>query len=167
MTTALVGGLLGLFGTALGAALTTLTVRQTAHRSERMAREEARRQEYRAAVIRFATALLAYRLAEINHWYSRHGRSQDQAGNVEKEVYGTRATAWNAFYELELSTSHEITDLARRAIDSTHAIRTEDSEDEMSRYAAQARDDLAAMIARARAAQPGEIPNMTVALSSS
>lgn len=41
MTTALVGGLLGLFGTALGAALTTWTARQTGHRSERMAREEA------------------------------------------------------------------------------------------------------------------------------
>lgn len=167
MTTALVGGLLGLFGTALGAGLTTLTVRQTAHRSERMAREEARRQEYRAAVIRFATALLAYRLAEIDHWYSRHGGSQDQAADVEREVYRTRATTWNAFYELELSTSHEVTDLARRAIDSAHAIRTEGSEDEMGRYASQARDDLAAMIALARAAQPGEIPNMAVVLTNS
>ena len=48
-------------------------------------------------MIRFATALLAYRLAEIDHWYSRHGGSQDQAADVEREVYRTRATTWNAF----------------------------------------------------------------------
>ena len=37
----------------------------------------------------------------------------------------------------------------------------------MGRYASQARDDLAAMIALARAAQPGEIPNMAVVLTNS
>jgi hypothetical protein len=52
-------------------------------------------------------------------------------------------TTWNAFYELELSTSHDITDLAKRAIDSAHAIRTQDSWDEISRYSYQTGDDLA------------------------
>jgi hypothetical protein len=103
MTTELVGGLLGLFGTALGEGLTTLTSRRKADRSERLAREEARRQEYRSAVIRFATSFLVYRLAEIDYWYSRHGGSEDQ-GAAEKEVYCTRVTTWNPFYELELST---------------------------------------------------------------
>jgi hypothetical protein len=164
MSTALVGGLLGLFGTALGAALTTWATRQTAHRSERTVREATRRQEYRAAVIRFATALLAYRLAEMDHWFARHGGSQDQA-EAERQAYRTRTTIWNAFYELELSTNREVTDLARRAIDSAYGIRAQGSEDEMSRYSYQARDDLAAMIAVARAAQPGTIPGLETALA--
>jgi gas vesicle protein len=70
VTTALVAGLLGLLGllgTVIGGVLTTWTARQTADRSERRAREELRRQEYRSSVIQFATALLAYRRAEIDY----------------------------------------------------------------------------------------------------
>ena len=164
MTTALVGGLLGLFGTALGATLTTWTARQTAERSERRAQEEDRRQEYRSAVIRFATALLEYRLAAMGYWRARQGELKEQEA-AEREVYRKRATAWNAFYELELSTSSEITQLARSAIDNAHSIQSQDTEDGMSHYSYQARQDLAAMVASARAAQPGAIPGMEAVLS--
>lgn len=77
MATALVARLLGLFGTFLGAALTTYTTRETSNRSERRAREEARHQEFRSAVIRFATNLLAYRLAEMDYWFAIHDGLKD------------------------------------------------------------------------------------------
>ena len=164
MTTALVGGLLGLFGTALGAALTTWTTRQTADRSERRAREEARRQEYRSAVIRFATALLAYRLAQMDAWHAHRGGSKEQ--EAVAEVYRTRATTWNALYELELSTGREIIDRARSAIRTAQSIEEQGTEKEMSHYSFQTRTELEEMVDAARAEQPGTIPGMEAVLQS-
>jgi hypothetical protein len=66
---------------------------------------------------------------------------------------------------LELSTGHEITDLARRAIDRAHGICAQDSEEQMNRLSSQTRDDLAAMVAVARKAQPGHIPSMDASLA--
>ena len=157
MTTALVAGLLGLFGTALGAALTTWTTRHTADRSERVTREERRREEYRSAVIRFATALLAYRLAEIDHWFARHGGSSPEK-EAAAETYRTRAAAWNAFYELDFSTDRrDLIPLARHALESAFSIRKADTEGKMTRRSYQTRKDLAALIAAARPAQPGAL----------
>src|SRR5580658_3102489 len=103
MPAALIGGLLGLLGAFVGAVLTTWTARQTADRSERLIREEARRQEYRSAVIRFATELMTYRLAEIDLWFALHDETKDETAAAGK-AYSARAVIWNAFYELELST---------------------------------------------------------------
>ena len=115
-------------------------------------------------MIRFATALLGYRLAEMEYWHARQGESKEQ-GAAEREVFRTRAITWNAFYELELLTSRGITDLANRAIDSAHSIRAQNSENEMGRRSYQARADLEAMVAAARAAQPGTIPGMEAVLA--
>jgi hypothetical protein len=139
--------------------LTTWTARQAADRSERLAREEARRKEYRSAVIRFATALLDYRLAEMANWHARQGEAKEQEA-AREEMFRARATTWNAFYELELSTNRKIADLAKNAIESAHGIRAQSSEDEMGRYSYQARIDLEKMVAAARAAQPGIVPGM-------
>lgn len=157
MGTVLVAGLLGLFGTIVGAAVTTWTTRVTAHRAERQARDEARRQEFRSAVIRFAVALLAYRLAEMDRWFSLHGGLKDRTAAAE-EAYRTRAVAWNAFYELDFSTDEaEITRLARCGIDSAHNISKANTRDEMDYQAHQTRINLATMIAAARTAQPGAL----------
>jgi hypothetical protein len=142
VATALVAGLLGLFGTFLGAALTTYTTRETSNRSERRAREEARRQEFRSAVIRFATNLLAYRLAEMDYWFAIHDGLKDRATTGE-EVYRTRAVTWNAFYELEFSTDdQEVMRLARRGINSAHSIGEADSRDAMDHCAYETRNNL-------------------------
>lgn len=157
MATALLAGLLGLFGTALGAALTTWTARSTADRSERTTREERRREEYRSAVIQFATALLAYRLAEIDHWSARHGGPDDEK-SAAAEAYRARAAAWNAFYELDFSTERrDLIRLARDALESAFAIGKADTQRKMTRRSYQTRKDLAALIAAARAAQPGDV----------
>lgn len=79
MATALVAGLLGLFGTVVGSVLTTWTAQQAADRSDRRGREQLLRQEYRSAVSRFAAALLAYRVAEMDRWHARHGGWKDEA----------------------------------------------------------------------------------------
>jgi hypothetical protein len=155
VATALVAGLLGLFGTVVGGVLATWTVRQTADRSERRAREELRRQEYRSAVIRFATALLAYRLAEIDLWFARHGGKTDE-GAMAAEAYRTRALAWNAFYELDFSTDRrDLVQLARQALETAFSIRKPDTEGEMTKRSYQTRKALAAVIEAARDVQPG------------
>jgi len=95
MATVLIGGLLGLLGTLLGAGLTTWTARQTAGRSERHARQEVRRQEFRAAVTRFATTMLTYRVAEMDRWHARHGGWKDEK-TAATDVYRTRTAIWDA-----------------------------------------------------------------------
>lgn len=153
MTTALVAGLLSLFGTAIGAALTTWTVRRTNDRSERLARETVRRQEYRSAVIGLASSILAYRQAEVEHWHARHGGSWSERKS-EAEVSRTRTVVWNAFYELQLSTDClDIINAAQRAVDSARRIREVDSTDEVARFSNQTRSDVAAMVTAARNAQ--------------
>jgi hypothetical protein len=74
MVTVLLAGLLGVLGTILGSILTTWTANQTAARSYNYSLMEARRQEYRSAVIRFTSALLAWRVAEMDRWFARHSR---------------------------------------------------------------------------------------------
>jgi len=102
MATALAAGLLGVFGTVVGGVLTTWTARLTADRSARRAHEELRRQEYRSAVIRFASALGAYRVAEMDRWHARHGGFRDEA-SAAADVYrtGTAVEDVPAFVELE------------------------------------------------------------------
>jgi hypothetical protein len=158
MATVLIGGLLGLIGTLLGAGLTTWTARQTAARSERSALREVRRQEFRAAVTRFATTLLTYRLAEMDRWHARHTRhGQPEDGKTgAAEVYRTRTMMWDAYYQLELSTGNsEVRRLAQRALDRARSIKEPDSKDEMNHRADQVQEDLAEMISLARVAGAG------------
>ena len=159
MATALVAGLLGLFGTIVGAVLTTSATRQANDRSDRRAREERLRQEYRSAVTRFAAALGAYRVAEMDLWHALRGGRKDKT-TAAADVYRTRTATWDAFYELELSTDNgDLVQQARRALDSASNIWRQDSEPdsqaEMDRRANQVREDLAEMIATARVSQPG------------
>jgi hypothetical protein len=166
MATVLIGGLLGLIGTLLGPGLTTWTARQTAARSERHALREARRQEFRAAVIRFATTLLTYRLAEMDRWHARHRQPEDRK-TAASEAYRTRAMTWDAYYQLELSTDNsEVRRLAQRALDRARSIKEPDSQDEMNRRADQVQEDLAEMISLARMAAAGykvDLPEQLIA----
>jgi hypothetical protein len=155
MLTVLVGGLLGLFGTILGAGLTTWTTRQTAERLDRLARLEVRRQEYRAGVSRFVTALLDYRISEMDRWHARHSGWKDEK-TAAVDVYRTRAACWNALFQLRLSTdSEDLVRLARQGIDRTYSIRESESAHEMNERADEVREDLASVIAVARRDEPG------------
>ena len=150
MTTALIAGLLGLAGTVVGGALATLTARQTADRSHQRAREELQRQEYRSAVIRFATALGAYRTAEMDRWHARHGGWRDEP-SASADVYLTRTAVWAAFYELDLSTDNrDLVRQARRAMDQAASIQHPDSQEAMDRRAVQVHKEIAHLIAIAR-----------------
>jgi hypothetical protein len=156
VTTVLIAGLLGLVGTIIGAALSTWTARQTADRSHRHAREEQQRQEYRSAVVRFATAIGANRTAEMDRWHARHGGWKDEA-SASADVYSTRTAVWDAFYELDLSTDNsDLVQLARRVIDLVGSIQGPDSQAEMNRRADQVNGDLARFIATART---GKVPD--------
>jgi len=155
VATALVAGLLGLFGTVVGAVLTTWTARQTADRSARHTREELRRQEYRSAVVQFASALGVYRAAEMDRWHAQHGGFRDEA-SAAADVYRARTEVWNAFYELELSADNrELCQQARSAIDRVQSIKDQDSAAEMDQRADLMRDDLAEIIRLARLNAPG------------
>ena len=130
-------------------------VQPTAERTERRSRRELRRQEFRGAVTQFATALLSYRVAEMDRWHARHGGWKEE-GIAAAEVYRTRTAIWDAFYQLELSTdSSELRRLARRALDRAYSIRQLDTQAEMDECADQVRDDLTDVIACARRVEPG------------
>lgn len=163
MTTALIAGLLGLVGTVVGAALSTWTARQTADRSNRHAREEQQRQEYRSAVVRFATAINANRTAEMDRWHAGHGGWRDEA-SASADVYSTRTAVWDAFYELDLSTDNSnLVQLAQRVITSLYSIQGPDSQAEMDRRAGQVNGDLARFIATART---GTVPDPATLIGS-
>jgi hypothetical protein len=162
VVTALVAGLLGLFGTVVGAVLTTWTARQTADRSARHSREELRRQEYRSAVVQFASALGVYRTAEMDRWHAQHGGFRDEA-SAAADVYRARTAVWNALYELELSADNrELCQQARRAIARVQSIKDQDSSAEMDQRADLMHDDLAEIITLARLNEPGRSASAVV-----
>ncbi len=108
-------------------------------------------------MIQFATALLAYRRAEIDYWFARHGGASDE-GATTAEAYRTRAEAWNAFYELDFSTDRrDLIHLARRALEAAFRIQKADTKEEMTDRSYHTRQALAAVIEAARNAQPGAV----------
>jgi hypothetical protein len=154
MSTALVAGLIGLFGTALGTGLTTWTMRQTAARSDRRAWLETRRQEFRSAVTQFASALLAYRLAEADYWSAHHGGKAD--ATTGRETYRLRKVALEGLFVLELSSdSDQLKKLARRALDMAYKIRESGTTAEMGNRTHEVRKALEDLIKAARIEQPG------------
>lgn len=164
MATALVAGLIGLVGTLVGGGLTTWTTHLTADRSHQRAREEIQRQEFRSAVIRFATALGAYRTAEMDRWHARHGGWRDEQ-SASADVYRTRTAVYDALYELDLSTDdRDVVQQAQRAIDRAGSIQEPDpdSKEEMDRRADQVREDLAELIAIARTGKPDDASELNI-----
>jgi hypothetical protein len=163
MGTALVAGLFSLGGTALGAVLAIWTARQTAARSERSARAEVLRQEYRSALVRFSAATLAYREAEVNRWHARRGGFKDEKEATE-EVYRTRSSAWQTLYELDFSTDdEEVVRLARCAVERAYGIRELQSRTDMNHAADDVRVDLERLIAYARTVKPEMVRRGTIA----
>lgn len=161
MSTSLVAGLFGLVGTLIGGVLAIWTARVTTDRSQQRAREEQQRREYRSAVIRFATALGAYRLAEMDRWHARHGGWRDEE-SASSDVYRTRTAAWDAFLELDLSTNNRgLVRQAQRAFDWANSIRYPESEKEMVRRADQVGEELTQLIAIARTGELAD-PSATV-----
>jgi gas vesicle protein len=150
VSTALVAGLFGVFGTVVGGVLTTWTARQAADRSAQHAREDLHRQECRSAVAQFATALGVYRTAEMDRWHAKHGGFRDEK-SAAADVYSARTVARNALHVLELSTDNQdLCERAQRAYDRAENIKDPDSQAEMDRRADQVDDDLAEMITIAR-----------------
>jgi len=153
VSTALITGLIGLFGAVLGTALTTWTTRQTAARSDRRAWLETQRQEFLSAVTRFASALLAYRLAEADFWRAHHGGKADAI--TGPEVYRLRAAVLEGLYALELSSDNDqLKKLARRALDMAYNIREAGTSDEMGRRTHEVREALEKVVDAARDADP-------------
>jgi hypothetical protein len=157
VTAALTAGLLGLFGTVVGAALTTWTTRQTAARSDHRTRLEARRQEYRSAVMQFAGALLFYREAERDRWLARHHEERDEVA-ASQEAYQARAAMLDAFYAVRLSSSdnEQLRQRADEAVEAAYRIREADTEQEMFSRTHHVRDAINAVIDAAREGEPGE-----------
>jgi hypothetical protein len=154
MGTVLVAGLFSLGGTALGAVLAICTARQTAVRSEHSARAEVLRQDYRTALVRFSAATLAYREAEIDRWHAQRGGFKDEK-EAREEVYRARRGAWQALYELDLSTDdEEVVRLARCAVERAYAMRQLESRTDLNLAADNVRVDLERMFAHARTVRP-------------
>jgi hypothetical protein len=154
MGTVLVAGLFSLGGTALGAVLAIWTARGTAARSERSARVEVLRQDYRTALVRFSAATLAYRESEIDRWHAQRGGFKDE-NEAREEVYRARRGAWQALYELDLSTDdEEVVRLARCAVERAYGIRQLESGADLNVAADGVRADLERLFTHARTVKP-------------
>lgn len=154
MSSALVGGLIGLLGIVLGTAMTTWTTRQTTARSDRQAWLETRRQEFRSAVTQFASALLAYRLAEGDYWTTHHGGKANPASG--REAYRLRAAVLDGLCLLDLSSDDDhLKKLARDALNMAHKIRDAGTQAEMGDRTHKVREALDDVIKAARIAEPG------------
>jgi hypothetical protein len=155
MSVAIIAGLFGLFGTIIGAGLTTLTAKQTADRSERRAREEARRQEFRSVVIGFASTLLEQRRAAASY-YNKLGSNSDVRAAAGGEAYRTRVAVQSAYYELLLTTDDpETINFASLCMEAVTKIREGESQETVDDNHQKTQFYLGNMIAAARKAQPG------------
>jgi len=158
MAVAIIAGLFGLFGTIIGATLATWTARQTADRSERRAWVEARRQEYRSVVIRFASAVLDYRRAAAHYYNARRDEWRDRT-SAGDEAYRSRSAASAVYYQLRLSTNDaETVRLAESCLDAAYKIQEADSQATADDSYEQTLRYLDDMISAARKAQPGWLP---------
>ena len=145
----------GLIGTIIGAGLTTWTAKQTADRSEMRARDETRRQEFRSAVVRFASILLDARRAAANYYNNRESDSNIRAA-IGEEAHRTRAATLSAYHELLLSTDDpETIRLASLCLESVNKIRKEASQETVGDNYEKTLSYLGDMIAAARKTQPG------------
>jgi len=155
MGVAIIAGLFGLFGTIVGAGLTTWTANRTTDRSERRTREETRRLEFRSVVVRFASTLLDHRRAAANY-YNNRGSKADIKAAAGEESYRTRAATMSAYYEVLLSTDDpETIRLATLCLEAVSRIRDPEGETTVDDNHQKALLYLGEMIAAARKAQPG------------
>lgn len=91
----------------------------------------------------------------MDRWHALHGGFRDEA-SAAADVYRTRTAAWDALYELELSTNdRDLAQQARRVIDLASSIKDPASPAEMDQRADQVRSDLADLIVTARSSDPG------------
>ncbi len=150
MVTAIAAGVLGLVGTALGTVLSMWVSDRSSARSERVARDNVVRHEFREAVVRFAAAVIAYRLAEVDRWHSQRGGWKDEKLAAE-EVYRNRSAAWEALYILDLaSDGAQFVELGRSALQRVYGIRVQDSKAGVNLVADSVMSDLEEFISYAR-----------------
>ena len=155
---ALIAGVLGLLGTVVGAVLGAWTARQAADRTARYSREETRRKEYRSAVVRFADQMIKYRLAEVKLWHAL--ASGEDTEEAIDERNRSRSDTWNAFYELQLSTSRGLSGLAERAMTSATSISRQKTREAMDEYQTKLRNEVGELISSARQELSGQVADV-------
>jgi hypothetical protein len=135
---AVVAGLLGILGTALGGLL-----------AARNGRASTERQEFRSAIIEFCTAIMIYRGAELDRMDARLAAN----GNLQEltdRVYTTRTTARNALYGVELSTtSRPVKQAVNRIFNLTKSIKDSSSKSELQGRRDKIEEEIGDLIERA------------------
>jgi hypothetical protein len=147
----IVAGLIGVLGTCVGSFVTVWASNQNEERAAKQARDTSYRNEYREAVARFGTALLAYRLTELDLWFSRRGGRMEVA-EARDHAYQARVDSWDALFQLELSTRDDVVlEAARRVRDNADSIHEADDRQNMQQRADGVREELRSVITTARA----------------
>jgi uncharacterized small protein (DUF1192 family) len=150
MTAALVAGAFGLLGTVLGFVITIRAARENADRADKRAHAALIRDEFRLAVVEFASAALTSLTAEMDRWHADRGGGRDPRQAAEA-VYGARTAAVHAQNVLELST-YDV-ELIRRAgdvVDKAAAIHRLKTKKEMDELAREVREEVATLVRLAR-----------------
>ncbi|MEW9530400.1 hypothetical protein [Microbispora sp. NPDC049125] len=133
---AVLSGLIGVLGTLLGSVVTYYFQRQSAERTERIARTERLRQERLAAYSEFAGAATDLRRAAYDRWHRYEEDPQGGEFNAARdEYYRLYAVARNAQLRLRLLTGdRDLVESAHMAVErATEIVKADTEEDRASR----------------------------------
>jgi hypothetical protein len=144
----LVAGAFGLLGAVLGALITLLVSRQNA----KQAKELLLRNEFRTAVVEYASAVITFQKTEMDRWHATHGNEPDpqKAAEIDDRGRIARAEAELARHVLTLSTKDDalIRD-ARQILNDAAAIHHASDDKDMATRAKKVREDVELLVQRA------------------
>jgi hypothetical protein len=137
---AIVAGVLTLIGTLMGAWSSYFFQSRGAARSERFAFTNRLHQERMSTYSTFAGTLMDFRRSQYARWHRANSADSDEALQREArdEAARLRATAWDAFFRVELLTEDAtLATLAREALEAARSMEKAETEQELLQKGAQ------------------------------
>jgi hypothetical protein len=152
---AIVAGVLTLIGTLMGAWSSYLFQSRGAARSKRFVFTNRLHQERMSTHSTFAGTLMDFRRSQYARWYRTNSTDSDEATlrDARDEAARLRATAWDAFFRVELLTEDAtLGTLAREAREAARSMEKAETEHELIHQRAQTKQ-LATEFVKAAGAQ--------------
>lgn len=108
----------------------------------------------REALAEFADTLMSFRRAQLHNWHGARARGVDKdRTDVAVELRELRARTWSALYRVQLLwRDQDVVEGAAALVDAVTRLKVHDDQQALGEHADQVRDDLSALMDRAREA---------------